>query len=79
MATAPGPDDFNIVKTTLPARPLPPSAQRQMIETGRLVLRPLGQSDIAAFHSLQSQPEVVHFTSQGRVDKDVAKTQSRLT
>ncbi|KAH7111562.1 GNAT domain-containing protein [Dactylonectria macrodidyma] len=78
IVTAPSPDDFIIVKTTLPARPLPPNTQRQTIETERLVLRPLRQSDIAAFHSLRSQPEVMHFTMQGRVDKDVAETQARL-
>ncbi|KAH7011081.1 GNAT domain-containing protein [Ilyonectria destructans] len=78
MATAPSPENFITVKTTLPARPLPSTAQRQPIVTERLILRPLNQGDIAAHHSLRSQPEVMHFTMQGRVDKDIAETQSRL-
>jgi RimJ/RimL family protein N-acetyltransferase len=78
MATPPNPDEFITVKTTLPARPLPSSADRRPIMTDRLILRPLYQDDIAAYHSLRSQPEVMHFTRQGRVDNDIAESQSRL-
>ncbi|KAH8886118.1 acyl-CoA N-acyltransferase [Thozetella sp. PMI_491] len=78
MATPPNPDEFITVKTTLPARPLPSSADRQPIVTERLILRPLSRDDIAAYHSIRSQPEVMHFTMQGRVDKDIAESQSRL-
>ncbi len=36
------------------------------------------QDDLAAFHGLRTQPEVMRFTIQGRVDKDLAETQTKL-
>ncbi|RYP69818.1 hypothetical protein DL769_005170 [Monosporascus sp. CRB-8-3] len=66
------------VKTTLPARPLPPNAERPHIRTERLVIRPFTPDDLAGLHSLRAQPEVMVYSSAGRVDRDEAETESRL-
>ncbi|RYP54771.1 hypothetical protein DL768_000499 [Monosporascus sp. mg162] len=66
------------VKTTLPARPLPPNAERPHIRTERLVIRPFTPDDLAGLHSVRSQPEVMVYSSAGRVDRDEAETKSRL-
>ncbi|RYP17005.1 hypothetical protein DL765_004766 [Monosporascus sp. GIB2] len=66
------------VKTTLPARPLPPNAERPHIRTERLVIRPFAPDDVAALHSLRAQPEVMAYSSAGRVDRDEAETRTRL-
>ncbi|KAH8657894.1 GNAT domain-containing protein [Xylariales sp. PMI_506] len=66
------------VKTTLPARPLPPLASRPIIKTERLVIRALSQDDLPGYHALRSEPEVMAFTSLGRVDVDLAESQKRL-
>ncbi|KAH8899426.1 acyl-CoA N-acyltransferase [Thozetella sp. PMI_491] len=70
--------EFVTVKTTLPVRPFLPSAEKEHLVTERLIIRPLVQEDLAGYHSLRLQPEVMHFSSQGRADKDLAETQSRL-
>ncbi|RYP64230.1 hypothetical protein DL771_008854 [Monosporascus sp. 5C6A] len=66
------------VRTTLPARPLPPNAERPHIRTERLVIRPFTPDDLAGLHSLRTQPEVMVYTSLGRVDRDEAETRTRL-
>ncbi|KAH7018334.1 GNAT domain-containing protein [Microdochium trichocladiopsis] len=64
--------------TSLPDRPLPPSSQRAHIKTARLVLRPLDLSDLEAFHSLRTQPEVMAKTFRPRVDRDMDETRTLL-
>ena len=78
MAEEPSREKFVAVKTTLPVYPFPPAADRAVITTERLILRPLVASDIEAYHDLRRQPEVMHFTSQGRIDVDIAETQAKL-
>ncbi|KAI1309593.1 acetyltransferase domain-containing protein [Xylaria venustula] len=66
------------VKTTLPRRPLPPNTARRPIHTARLVIRPLTQDDLAALHTLRTQPAVMANTALGRIDQDLAETQTKL-
>ncbi|RYO87288.1 hypothetical protein DL764_008876 [Monosporascus ibericus] len=66
------------VKTTLPARPLPPNAERPHIRTERLVIRSFTPDDLAGLHALRAQPEVMVYSSAGRVDRDEAETKARL-
>ncbi|KAI0913422.1 hypothetical protein F4823DRAFT_577217 [Ustulina deusta] len=66
------------VKTTLPSRPFPTNACRPAIQTARLVIRPLTQDDLGAFHSLRTQREVMAWTALGKTDADLAETQARL-
>ncbi|KAI1502499.1 acetyltransferase domain-containing protein [Biscogniauxia marginata] len=62
------------VRTTLPTQPLPPNSARAPIRTPRLILRAFVPSDLEGVHTLRSQPEVMVFTSVGRVDRDRAET-----
>ncbi|KAH9886826.1 acyl-CoA N-acyltransferase [Xylariomycetidae sp. FL2044] len=66
------------VKTTLPSQPFPGNTYRSPVNTKHLVIRPITQDDLAAFHSLRTQPEVMEFTVSGRIDSDLAHTQTRL-
>ncbi|KAI0968903.1 acyl-CoA N-acyltransferase [Xylaria arbuscula] len=66
------------VKTNLPRRPLPPNNARRPIHTARLVIRPLTQDDLPALHALRTQPAVMAKTALGRVDQDLAETQTKL-
>ncbi|KAI1267549.1 acetyltransferase domain-containing protein [Xylariaceae sp. FL1019] len=61
------------VKTTWPTTPLPLNIAREPIRTQRLLIRPYEDtdSDAAAIHALRSQPEVMLFTMQGVIDKDL--------
>lgn len=47
-----------------------PAVQVQVIRTDRLILRPFRQDDLQAFSKLRSTPEVMQWTSQGRIDRD---------
>ncbi len=69
-------DDWVVVKTTLPI--FPANAERPTVSTERLILRPWRPDDVAELHVLRTQPEVMQFTSLGRVDVDLAETQTRL-
>ncbi|KAI3399971.1 hypothetical protein diail_5127 [Diaporthe ilicicola] len=64
------------VRTTLPE--LPPSSTRPHITTPRLVLRPFTPSDLNALYTLRQQPEVMQWTTAGRVDADRDETASKL-
>jgi hypothetical protein len=66
------------VKTTLPIQPFPDNETRPSLTTERLLLRPFRQDDLAEFHALRTQPEVMVNTSRGLVDDDRAYTQSRM-
>ncbi|KAI1272183.1 acetyltransferase domain-containing protein [Xylaria sp. FL0933] len=66
------------VQTTLPARPFPSNAERAPIRTERLVIRPLTQDDLHSLHALRTQPAVMACTALGRIDADLAETQTKL-
>ncbi|KAI1100563.1 acyl-CoA N-acyltransferase [Jackrogersella minutella] len=65
-----------IVETTFPCVPLPPNYKREPIRTRRLVIRPMREEDLQAYHELRSQPEAMTGTSRGRPDHDI--NESRL-
>ncbi|TPX17148.1 uncharacterized protein E0L32_003266 [Thyridium curvatum] len=68
-----------IVKTTLPAMPLPPNSGRKVIHTARLTLKPCSQDDLAELFELRSQPEVMVWTAAGRPDKSQDESQAKLS
>jgi RimJ/RimL family protein N-acetyltransferase len=70
--------DWVSVKTTLPARPLPPNSSRAAVTTERLIIRPLVPGDVEALHVLRTQPEVMANTPQGRIDRDLEQTRQKL-
>lgn len=65
------------VKTTRAAAYIPTTA-RAPYQTSRLVLRSLTADDLPSYHHLRSQPEVMIYTMQGRPDKDIAESQTKL-
>ncbi|XWW92521.1 hypothetical protein V2A60_000444 [Cordyceps javanica] len=69
--------DLVKVKTTRPARYLP-VAERPPHSTARLVLRSFTADDLAGFHEIRAQPEVMVFTSQGRPDASPAETLAKM-
>ncbi|KAL7808525.1 acyl-CoA N-acyltransferase [Trichoderma aethiopicum] len=74
----PTPLEWVTVKTTLPKTPYPPMSTRQPIRTERLILRPYAATDLADFHLLRIQPEVMKWTSQGKIDPDLQHTERIL-
>jgi RimJ/RimL family protein N-acetyltransferase len=66
------------VKSTLPSTPLPPNSTRVHVNTERLLLRPVLQSDLEAMHVLRSQPEAMTGTTLGVPDKTMEETQAAL-
>ncbi|KAI0122010.1 acyl-CoA N-acyltransferase [Daldinia grandis] len=66
------------VETTLPHVPLPPVSQRQPIRTERLLIRPMQEDDLQAYHELRLQPEAMACSRQGRPDHDIEETRSAL-
>lgn len=48
---------------------LPRPSQTQLIQTSRLTLRPFKQDDLQALSRLRATPEVMKWTSQGRIDQ----------
>ncbi|KAJ6443066.1 GCN5-related N-acetyltransferase (GNAT) domain-containingprotein [Purpureocillium lavendulum] len=74
----PTPMEWVTVKTTLPAVPYPLLDGRPDIRTARLVLRRTLESDLAGWHALRLQPEVMQWTSQGHPDRDVEWSRERL-
>ncbi|KAI0425393.1 acetyltransferase domain-containing protein [Xylaria sp. FL1042] len=76
MASQPSPKIK--VQTTLPTRPFPSNAERAPIRTERLIIRPLTRDDLASLHALRTQPAVMACTALGRVDADLAETQTKL-
>ncbi|OAA56078.1 Acyl-CoA N-acyltransferase [Cordyceps fumosorosea ARSEF 2679] len=69
--------DLVKVQTTRPARYLPVPA-RPPHHTARLTLRSFTANDLAAYHELRLQPEVMVFTSQGRPDASPDETRTKL-
>jgi RimJ/RimL family protein N-acetyltransferase len=63
---------INTMKVTRPIFPTPAKA----FTTARLLLRPMTVNDLAEFHILRTQPEVMIHTARGTVDEDSAATQA---
>jgi RimJ/RimL family protein N-acetyltransferase len=57
------------------SRPIFPTPA-QAVTTVRLLLRPMAADDVAEFHLLRTQPEVMFYTSHGKVDEDHATTRA---
>jgi RimJ/RimL family protein N-acetyltransferase len=74
----PTPLELVAVKSTLPALPYPPFDSRPVIRTERLVMRAFSAIDLDGLHTLRTQPEVMQWTSTGRVDPDLTKTREVL-
>ncbi|KAI0845007.1 acyl-CoA N-acyltransferase [Daldinia vernicosa] len=66
------------VETTLPHVPLLPISQRQPIRTERLLIRPMREDDLQAYHAMRLQPETMACSRQGRPDHDIEETRSTL-
>ncbi|KAI1135983.1 acyl-CoA N-acyltransferase [Hypoxylon sp. FL0543] len=66
------------VKTILPTIPFPPNAEREPIRTERLIIRPVSEDDLDAFHSLRNQPEVMRYTAAGRIAANKEETREIL-
>ncbi|KAI1371180.1 acyl-CoA N-acyltransferase [Hypoxylon crocopeplum] len=66
------------VRTTFPCVPLPPNLYREPIRTERLVIRPMRDDDLQAYHALRSQPEAMTGTSLGRPDRDIDESRSAM-
>ncbi len=78
MAEFPKRENFITVKTVLPIRPFMPAAERAVITTARLAIRPLVEGDVDAYFAMRSQPEVMHYTMKGQPDKDISQSQAAL-
>ncbi|KAL4890453.1 GNAT domain-containing protein [Aspergillus ambiguus] len=78
MAAATAADDFVTLKAPLPIIPLPPNSERPIITTNRLLIRPLQPTDLDALHVLRTQPEVMKWTSTGRIDQTLDETSQKL-
>jgi RimJ/RimL family protein N-acetyltransferase len=67
------------IKTTLPVFPLPPNEQRKPVTTARLILRPFNdnEDDLKALHALRTDPGIMRWSVQGRVDKDLDETRQK--
>lgn len=59
-------------KTTRPILPVPAPP----LTTARLLLRPIRQSDLADFHTLRTQTEVMKWSRAGKEDADQQVTQA---
>ncbi|KAI2469806.1 acyl-CoA N-acyltransferase [Annulohypoxylon bovei var. microspora] len=64
------------VKTHLPVLPLPLNAERKAIRTERLIIRPFSEDDLDGMYALRTQPEVMKYTSIGRIDANKEETQA---
>lgn len=80
LPISPSPESVHrvLVKTTLPAQPLPSNSARLPITTARLTIRPWLASDLAQLRILRTQPEVMKWTRAGHIDLDEAATQAWL-
>ena len=76
--TAPVPDSFITVRSTLPRLPLPLISERPLVKTERLLIRPLAASDLEALHELRTQPEVMFWTSAGKPDSSLDEAKAKL-
>ncbi|KAI1399431.1 acyl-CoA N-acyltransferase [Hypoxylon fuscum] len=72
-------NSWTSVETTLPCVPLPPSSQRESIRTERLVIRPMREDDLEAYHQLRLQPEAMTGTKIGRPDRNIDESRTALS
>lgn len=72
------PNNFVMVKTTLPLSPLPSNDARVSLTTDRLLIRPLAASDLEAMYILRTQEEVMRWTSSGQIDMKIEETRDKL-
>jgi RimJ/RimL family protein N-acetyltransferase len=64
---------------TQPQRPLPTLSDRPHIKTQRLIVRPLTEDDLDAFHELRSIPELqLRSKTRGRPSKDKQETKAHI-
>ncbi|KAI1763561.1 acyl-CoA N-acyltransferase [Hypoxylon sp. FL1150] len=66
------------VKTFLPTRPLPPNSERKPICTERLIIRPFAEDDVDGIYAIHRQPEVMMYTTRGRIDDDKEVTRKSM-
>ncbi|UNI15548.1 hypothetical protein JDV02_002073 [Purpureocillium takamizusanense] len=66
------------IKTTLPTIPYPPPESRPPIITSRLLIRPLAATDLHALHALETQPQVVQWSSRGVPNASIEATRRVL-
>ncbi|PWI66497.1 hypothetical protein PCL_04910 [Purpureocillium lilacinum] len=66
------------VRTTLPTVPYPLTESRAPITTSRLLIRPLADSDLETLHVLQTQPQVVQWSSRAVFNASVEVTRKIL-
>lgn len=66
------------IRSTLPPIPYVDSHSNIVLETPRLVLRPLAETDLEALYVLQTQPEVVKWRSTERPDASIDVTREDL-
>ncbi|KAI1440771.1 acyl-CoA N-acyltransferase [Annulohypoxylon stygium] len=64
------------VKTSLPTVPFPPNVERKPIHTERLIIRPFAEDDLDGMHALRTQPEVMKYTTVGKIDANKEETQA---
>ncbi|KAI5458079.1 GNAT domain-containing protein [Mariannaea sp. PMI_226] len=66
------------IKTTRPVLPFLPNSQRRAIMTNRLILRPFEdtEDDLKDLHGIRTSFEVMKWTRQGRIDKDLDETRT---
>lgn len=63
----------------LPKLPLPVQSERPRIETERLIIRPITEDDLDAFHELRELPELQNESKiRGRPNTDKATTQQDI-
>ncbi|KAI1304572.1 acetyltransferase domain-containing protein [Xylaria venustula] len=67
--------NLTAARTTLPRIPIPP---RPTLTTERLLLRPLTEGDLEAYHALRVQPAFMAESSLGKSDASLAETQAAL-
>ena len=68
-------NDIIYVNTTLPYIN---RSELPTIYSDRLIIRPLVNSDIDAYHSLRSQPEAMRDSGRGRPDVNISETLNKL-
>jgi RimJ/RimL family protein N-acetyltransferase len=70
--------EFVAVRSLLPTLPLPTNNERAAVTTNRLIIRALEAADLEAFYTLRTEPDVMKWTSAGRIDRDIEETRSKL-
>lgn len=66
-----------LVKTTLPVLPYY-ATSRPVIQTARLLLRPLAEDDLTVLHEMRTQHAMMQWTPTGKTDADLDRTRKFL-